>query len=144
MKMKRKRGKMIAVTLIMLVLMSGFAHGESTIKNIPKEVIKQNITPFWAKFDNIFPYLSAEGTTLYPEITVEAKVSSDRISGTMYLEKYSSRGWTNVTSWSFSGTGEIDVFKSYRGTRGAEYRVRAVVKINNERTTSYSDTCLIR
>jgi len=82
--------------------------------------------------------ISASGTTLYPEVYINAKSSSSSISGIMYLEKYTSGKWTSVTSWNFSGTGNVFISKSYRGTSVIEYRTKVVVDVNGEKVTATS------
>ena len=75
----------------------------------------QIITPLWNSISDISPYISVEGNTLYPEVYIKAKSSSGLISGTMYLEKYSSGRWTSTASWSFTGTSNAFLSKSYIG-----------------------------
>lgn len=103
----------------------------------------QVVTPFWISISSISPKISAEDTTLYPEVYVKAKSSSSLISGTMYLEKYVSGKWTNVTSWSIKGTGSAAAFKSYSGTSGIQYRTRVVVTVGSEKVEATSSSCQI-
>jgi len=96
------------------------------------------VTPLWDEISNILIDISASGTTLYPEVYINAKSSSSSISGTMYLEKYTSRKWASVKSWNFSGTGNVFVSKSYKGTPGIEYRTKVVVDVDGEKATATS------
>lgn len=98
----------------------------------------QIIRPMWDNISGISPYISAEGTTLYPEVYIKAKSSSGSISGTMYLERYSSGRWTSVVLWSFSGTNSVFLSKSYRGTSDNEYRTRVVVTVDGENAEATS------
>lgn len=101
------------------------------------------ITPFWVDIAEISPMLDADGTTLYPEVSVTAETSSAKIKGTMYLEKYSSGRWKTAKSWSFSGTGSVFVSKSYSGVSGTKYRTRVSVTIGSETAQATSDSCSI-
>ena len=103
----------------------------------------QTVEPFWDNISSISPYISASGTTLYPEVFIKAKNPSNPISGTMYLERYSSGGWISVTSWSINGTGSAFLSKSYRGTSGVKYRTRVVVTVDGETAVAISGSCVI-
>ncbi len=104
--MKLKR---IRVTALAIALLAG---GGITNATYAMELKGQTLTkvdcktiiPLLESINGISPSISAEGTTLYPEVYVRAKSSSGSISGTMYLEKYSSGRWISVTSWSLKGT----------------------------------------
>lgn len=136
--------KKTQVTSIILALAIGSSSMNIVYAMEPKEQVLTSITnyyvitPLWDEISSISPYISASGSTLYPEVYVDAKDSSGSISGTMYLEKYTSGRWTNMTSWSLSGTGNAFLSKSYKGTSGTKYRVKVVVTINGEKATAYS------
>lgn len=141
MKLKRIGATALAITLLGGGGITNATHamelkGQTLIKVDYKE-----ITPLWESISGISPSISAEGTTLYPELYVKAKSSSGSISGTMYLEKYSSGRWTSVTSWSLNGTGSVFLSKSYRGTSGVKYRTRVVVTVDGEKAEATSETC---
>ena len=143
--MKLKKIGTIAIAII-LVLGSGVANTAYAIE--PQEqtltrVSSRVITPLWANISDISPYISVDGTTLYPEVYIEAKSSSGSIRGTMYLEKYSSGSWTSVTSWSFSGTGNVFLSKSYTGSSGVRYRTKVVVTVDGERAVATSESCRV-
>ena len=95
------------------------------------------------QISSISPYISASGNTLYPEVYVKAKSTSASISGTMYLQKYSSGSWLNVTSWSLKGTGSLSSSKSYSGTLNTKYRTKVLVTVNGESAEAISGTCEI-
>lgn len=61
----------------------------------------------------------------------------------MYLEKYVSGNWTNITSWSLKGTGNVSVSKSYQGSSGTKYRVRVVITVDGEKAEAASGSCQI-
>lgn len=141
--MKLKR---IGATALAIALLGGGGITNATYAMELKgqtliKVDYQVTTPLWESISGISPSISAEGTTLYPEVFIEAKKSSSSISGTMYLEKYSSGRWTSVTSWSLKGTGNVFLSKSYRGTSGVKYRTRVVVTVDGEKVEATSGTC---
>lgn len=141
--------KKIGATAMVITLLAGGGITNATYamelkEQTPTKVVDyQAITPLWESISGISPSISAEGTTLYPEVYIKAKSSSGSISGTMYLEKYVSGRWTSVTSWSFKGTGNVFLSKSYRGTSGVEYRTRVVVNIDGETAEATSGSCEI-
>mgnify|MGYP000862953189 CR=1 FL=1 len=141
MKLKKTRVASIAIAIALVCGNSGLNDAyamESGKERALPMVNNYEITPFWNEISRISPYISASGNTLYPEVSISAKNSAGSISGTMYLEKYTSGRWTNVTSWSLSGTGNAFLSKSYKGTSGTKYRVKVVVTVNGEKATAYS------
>lgn len=101
------------------------------------------VSPLWDSISSISPRISASGTTLYPEVYIVAKSSTGSISGTMYLEKYSSGSWKTVTSWGVKGTSNASASKSYQGTSGTKYRTRIVVTVDGEKAEATSTSCEI-
>lgn len=51
--------------------------------------------------------------------------------------------WTSVTSWNFSGTGNVFISKSYKGISGIKYRTKIVVTMDGEKAEATSETCKI-
>jgi hypothetical protein len=137
--------KKVCVTVMATVLLIGGATTNLTYAAELQEsgVDYQIVTPFWDEISSISPYISADGTTLYPEVYIKAKSSSDPISGTMYLEKYSSGKWISVTSWSISETGDAFLSKSYKGSSGYKYRTKVIVNVDGENAVATSGTCEI-
>lgn len=77
---------------------------------------KENIVfPLWEDNGNANVSIYNSNNILNIETTITAK-SNYNISGTIYLEKYINGRWSQVNSWSISGTGALVVSKSYRGT----------------------------
>lgn len=146
MKLKRTGATAVAITLLAGSGVSGVTNvnyvmesQEQTLGNTDYKVI----APMWDNISSISPYISVEGTTLYPEVYIKAKSPSGSISGAMYLEKYVSGRWTSETSWSFKGTGNVFLSKSYRGTAGAKYRIRVVVTVDGETAVAISGICKV-
>lgn len=141
MKLKKTGVASVAIALALIcgnsALNDAYAMESGKDRVLPM-VNDYEITPFWNEISSISPYISASGTTLYPEVSISAKRSDGSISGTMYLEKYTSGKWTSVTSWNFSGTGDVFISKSYKGTSGIKYRTKVSVTINNETATATS------
>lgn len=142
MKMKKAAVKIIAFLVIVgsMAITASALEPQSTPSLSTGDAI---ITPFWVDIAEISPMLDADGTTLYPEVSVTAETSSAKIKGTMYLEKYSSGRWKTAKSWSFSGTGSLFVSKSYSGVSGTKYRTRVSVTIGSETARATSDSCSI-
>lgn len=138
MKLKKLGGIAIIVTLLVGWGVTNSTYAMELQEQTLIRLGCQEITPLWDNISGISPYISAVGTTLYPEIYIEAKMSSASISGTMYLEKYSSGRWTSVTSWSFKGAGNVFLSKSYRGTLGVKYRTRVAVTVDGETAVATS------
>jgi hypothetical protein len=134
-------------TMALALVVGGNTHNIAYAMESKEQMLICNnystISPFWTSISDISPRISAEGSTLYPEVYIEAISSTGTISGTMYLEKYVSGSWTNVTSWGISGTGSAFLSKTYQGTSGTKYRVRVVVTVNGEKAEVLSKTCTI-
>jgi hypothetical protein len=75
-----------------------------------------------------------------------AATYSNSVYLTITLQRYTSSGWTNVKSWSTSGTREAELDKSYYVTSGYSYRTKAVATLYTssgsyvEQITAYSKT----
>lgn len=142
-----KLKKICIGVIVGLLLVGNGAINAANAMEVQKQTLpfaeNQQVTPLWNDISDIFVYLSAEGSNLYPETYIEAKETSGKIAGTMYLEKYSSGKWVSVTSWNISGTGEIFLSKSYKGTSGFKYRTRVVVNVNGENAIATSSSCEI-
>lgn len=104
MKLKRIRVTALAIALLAVGGITNATNAMELKGQTLTKVDCQTIIPLLESINGISPSISAEGTTLYPEVYVRAKSSSGSISGTMYLEKYSSGRWISVTSWSLKGT----------------------------------------
>lgn len=141
MKLKKIGAIMLVSTLVLGSIGVNDVYGMEQQKYLSAN--NQIITPFWVEIITISPYISADGNTLYPEVYVEAKSSSVSITGTMYLQKYSSGRWINVTSWALKGTGSLSSSKNYSGTVNTKYRTRVVVTVNGESAEAISGTCEI-
>ncbi|MFV0496860.1 MAG: hypothetical protein ACK5L0_01645 [Candidatus Fimivivens sp.] len=141
----KKIGTKIAVLLILIGAMSTQVFAFEKTPQQAQDSLWDNgiVTPYWTNITDIFPAISSSGQTLYPEAYIEAKSSSAKITGTMYLEKYSSGRWTRVASWSISGTGYASISKSHTGTAGTEYRTRVVVTVGSESAEAISGSCSI-
>ncbi len=147
--------KGIGVVILATALLTGGGLLNATYAMEKQEQMLENtdyqiITPMWDNISGISLSISAEGTMLYPEVYmlypevyIKAKSPLGSISGTMYLERYSSGGWISVTSWSLKGTGSVFLSKSYRGTLGVKYRTRVVVTVDGETAVATSGSCVI-
>lgn len=143
MKLKKVGVVLMACSLVVV----GGIHNNAYAMEQKEQILVSNsysiISPYWTNISDVTVDISSSKTTLYPEAYIKAKSSTGKISGTMYLEKYASGSWTRVTSWSISGTGSVLLSKTYQGTSGTKYRVRAVVTVNGETVEVTSGTCTI-
>ena len=143
MKLQKLLITVVALSFIMGGSMLKASYAMEPTKQALIDVTYNMITPLWNNISGISPMISSENTTIYPEVYVEAKSSSAYISGTMYLEKYSSGRWTTVTSWNVNGTGTAFASKNYRGTSGTKYRTRVVVTVDGEKAEAISSTLVL-
>ena len=75
-----------------------------------------------------------------PEDQVAAHSSSTRISGTMFLERYTNGSWRSVQSWAVSGTGVATANRTATASVGGTYRTRILVTVGSERIERVSGT----
>ncbi len=143
MKLKKLGLTVIALSLAIGGGMSNMTYAMESKKRALIDVNYHMITPLWNSISDISPDISVENNIIYSEVYVKAKSFSGSISGTMYLEKYTSGRLTTVTSWSLKGTGSASASKSYIGTVGTKYRTRVVVTVDGERAEATSGTCEI-
>lgn len=141
MKLKKYGAAAMALALVLVCIVPNAVYAKEVQKQI--SVDNYMITPLWNSISDISPRISASGTTLYPEVYIEAKKSTGSISGTMYLEKYSGGSWKSVTSWSLKGTSNVSASKSYQGTSGCKYRTRIAVTVDGEKAEAASGSCEI-
>ena len=127
--MKRKIYLVLSLVLLLTII---------PMKNVV--LAKENIVfPLWEDNGNANVSIYNSNNILNIETTITAK-SNYNISGTIYLKKYTNGRWSQVNSWSISGTGALVVSKSYRGTSGNTYRARVSVNVEGERINSTSST----
>lgn len=143
-----KLKKIGAVALAFLLVVGGNTYNTTYAMEVKEPKLISNndfiITPFWTHISCIIPRISAKGTTLYPEVYVEAHSTSAVINGTMYLERNVSGWWTTVTSWNIKGTGDAFLSETYKGVSGSLYRIGVSVDINGEKVHVTSGTCTVK
>ena len=135
---KRNIQKLLIWTGIITMLSSSQAFARNN--GVPPVIMSNQslIQPYWKEASIVQVYLTASGNSLGSSLMVSAYSDSAKISGTMYLQKLNNGKWTNVTSWKISGTGDVTMEKSYKGTSRVTYRVKTVVKVGTETITEYS------
>ncbi|MBU5330860.1 hypothetical protein KQI61_01495 [Anaerocolumna aminovalerica] len=143
MKLKKLGVAAMALTLVVGWTTPNVVYAKELQKQISVDGKYYMVSPLWDSISDISPRISASGTTLYPEVYIEAKKSNGLISGTMYLEKYSGGSWKTVTSWNLKGTSNVSASKSYQGTSGTKYRTKVVVTVDGERAEATSGSCEI-
>lgn len=118
--------------IILAAVMAVCTMTTTALATQPPSVVRQEITPYWINTKVAKADISASGSTVKPSATFVAKDASADIDGTLYLEMKSGGGWTEVDSWSISGTGTLSTTKSYTGAASGTYRSRAVVTVGSE------------
>lgn len=133
----------IVVVLIMSIMMGSVTNSAYGMEEKVKTPLSYDnlITPLWTNINRISPYLSVDGTMVYPEVYVEAKTTKGVISGRMYLEKDISGTWTRVASWQLSGTSVAFLSKNYYGVANSRYRVKVAVTVDGEYFEATSKVC---
>lgn len=127
--------KKIIVSLMVMVLVFGNI-GISQAVSIPKE----DIGVLWDDGNTIHSDIFNNGNRISLSARILAKINSDSISGTMYLERYSNGRWVTDAAWSFRGTGRANLSKSYTGSYGNTYRVIVNASIGGESISKTSSS----
>lgn len=143
MKLKKLGAAVLVLALVLGCTAPNVAVYAKELQNQTSVEASYRISPLWNSISDISPSISSSGTTLYPEVYIEAVKSTGSISGTMYLEKYSGGKWITVTSWSLKGTSNVSASKSYQGNSGTKYRTRIAVTVDGEKAEATSGSCEI-
>lgn len=98
------------------------------------------IVPYWDNINSILPSISSSGTTIYAEVSVDAKDNDSRVKCTLYLERKTLFGWTEEKYWYISQIGDLAMSKKFTGEKGEKYRVRVEVEIDGEEAEATSET----
>lgn len=136
----RKVVAKIVLVILVMVMLACPAYAMEKAAYTSQSGILLGATPRWTNVSSLASNISVKGLVLSPEVRVYAKSNTAKITGTMYLEKYSSGTWSSVTSWSISGTGSVLSFQSYTGISGLKYRTRVVVKVGSESAEATSSS----
>ncbi len=73
--------------------------------------------------------LNISGTTASCSGTAKTLISTDTIKMSMYLQKQTSTGWSNVSSWYKQGVRLVTLKKDKSGLTAGTYRVRLYVLV---------------
>jgi len=84
----------------------------------------------WSHIDALSAGLTI-GTLGYTSDSATLEISNSTDAGTlyMYLQRYVNGSWSNVTSWSTSGTVNLSLAGHYYVTSGYTYRVHVIAYI---------------
>ena len=130
-----------SVSVLMAVLMIGSMAAPATAHEAARK--PQGYVPIvalWQNLQQVQATISASGRTVSPRVTATATNSSQRITGTMFLERQSGTRWVSVASWSVSGTGRLVETRHVTGTAGGTYRTRVVVTAGSDRVERISSS----
>ena len=143
MKNKKRAGQLIlAAVLATSMSTQALAAPAQTPNNEPITYYgNSGIMPLWDNINMISPGISRSGTTIYAEVSVDAKDSNSRVKCTMYLEKKTLFGWTEEKYWYISEAGgHTSMSKTYTGEAGKTYRVRVEVEVDGETAEATTKT----
>lgn len=130
---RKKTGALILAAVMVVCTMTTTAiAAQPPNARLAVNTLQDGVTPYWLNVDIARATISASGSTVKPSASFRAKSSTADIDGTLYLEMKSGGSWTEVDSWSISGTGKLSVSKSYTGAASGTYRSRAVVTVDSE------------
>ncbi len=137
--MKRKTISLIAA----LLLVASFLTVPAAAISTPSD---PGISPLYEDMRTFYASISKDNGKVNCYSFASTATSSYTVYLTMTLQRSSGSGWTNVTSWSTSGTGSAKLNKSYYVTSSYSYRTKAVATIYTssgkyvEQATTYSCT----
>jgi len=119
--MKKSAKKVFSIILVICILSTGMGAFASSVQPASVNSV------MWTHIDTMSAGLTI-GTLGYATGTVSLELSNTTDTGTlyMYLQRYVSGSWTNVTSWSVSGTNFISESGGYYVTSGYSYRIHAI------------------
>lgn len=133
--MKKTATRILSIALIICILTTGigaFAAEEQTasLKSV-----------MWTHVDALGAGLSI-GALGYTTCTSSLEITNSADTGTlyMYLQRYVSGSWVNVTSWSVSGSPNLNQTGHYYVTSGYSYRVHAIAYIYTNGTLDETAT----
>ena len=86
--------------------------------------------------------LNISGTTASCSGTAKTLISTDTIKMSMYLQKQTSTGWSNVASWYKEGTRLVTLDKSRSGLSAGTYRVLLYVTVYDSNGNFVESACV--
>lgn len=136
--MKKVSGNfLILTTIFMLTFVNAKTSYLGNVINKQSTFLNQ-IIPMYTDVDNVRSNIYSSGVTVNLSVKVNTLKSTVATSGTIYLQKKVNGVWITEKSWYASGTGSHTITRSYTGTKGSEYRVKAVLKVGRDNITTYS------
>lgn len=140
--------KFVLISLVTVLVLFTLAFPASArvenqaARETPDYSISGGIAPrFYSETSSAVADIWISGNKVSAAMSVKARKTSTKISGTLYLEKQTKNGWGKVTSWSVSGTGTLNATNSYAATSGTTYRSRFVVTVGSETVERSSGSC---
>ena len=128
--MKRKVRAVYSLILVICILSSSL--GAFAAEND----VQGEYSMRWSNIDAIGAGLTINSTG-YSTCTTSLEITNSGDSGTlyMYLQRYANGSWTDVTSWSTSGSTYLSQTGHYYVSSGYNYRVHAIAYIFNSSGT---------
>lgn len=122
--MKKSAKKILSIVLVICILSTGLGAFAATNQTM------QPYSVMYTHIDALGAGLSM-GALGYATCISSLEITNSTDTGTLYmfLQRYVSGSWTNITSWSVSGTPNLNQTGHYYVTSGYSYRVHAIAYI---------------
>ncbi len=118
--------KTIALILMFLLAMSSFGITNAEEITVPAD---EPVIEEYIDLSRVAVSLRINGNTAQCSGSARSIISTDTIKMTMYLQKQTSTGWSNVASWYKEGTRLVMLDKSKSGLSAGTYRVLLYVTV---------------
>jgi len=144
---RKTQSILLIVALILTVLFPTNVSASEQPQPPPQGILSRSsgiiISPFWTYTSYVSAGISKGGTTIYPSASIIAEKSNYKITGTLYLERRVGSVWTVVKEYAVSGTGWIDIEKTFTNAPSGTYRTRVSAKVSTESVSATSSTITI-
>lgn len=134
--------KKILLTGLVFVLLSGWsipACATTVTQECGETTVSDEAGVRWSDTQYYKCNVSSNGNTITSTLSVIAYNTNTTISGTMYLERYDGKTWKQVTSWSVSGKGKINMSPTFNGTSGKKYRAGFSIRVGTDQINETSN-----
>lgn len=119
--MKRVIIFLLALILICASFTTSYAEGS--------DMVTDDLNTKYVDLTRLSASLNISGITASCSGTAKSLISTDIIKMSMYLQKQTSTGWSNVASWYKEGTRLVTLDKSKSGLSAGTYRVLLYVTV---------------
>lgn len=128
--MKKTTKKALSIVFVLCIFASGA--GAFAVGNVPQS----DVTPMWSNINALGAGLTINSMGKATcSASLELTNQSDTGTLYMYLQRAVDGKWTDVKSWSTSGSIYVSMAQQYYVTSGYYYRVHVVAYIYNSQGT---------